>query len=371
MKVIHTYATGNTGGPIMKVNFYLAILSAYYAKKNYGNINLYGDRALIKPLHDLGLEYLYDNIEEKEFHSSYLGAWSMPKVYTFADMNEPFMHIDVDTIFFDKIDFENLDKHTANLFCYKDQAKLEFSDYNDGEILKKFMTQEWGYDAQYRTYLNYYFKFWNQFDDEFKKTFNLNSIPNMNIVYAQDYGLIKEASELVIKFFDKNKEVLEKDRNAACFLEQFLINHYMRMLDSDYLKASDAGNHVLFETEPWQPWEINFDPYLDQKYPFAYSYDSICNSCTTGHKTKVSIDRESEIDKLYNDDMGGFFHVTYNKEAPIIESYILHQLERIIGLEKIQEIWKYYEPFMVKIQQDPLTRGEKLFEKHKQQKIFK
>ena len=42
----------------------------------------------------------------------------------------------------DKINFENLDKHTANLFCYQDQAKLDFSDDNDGEILKKFMTQD-------------------------------------------------------------------------------------------------------------------------------------------------------------------------------------------------------------------------------------
>lgn len=376
MKVIHTYATGNTGGPIMKNNFFLAILSAYYAKKSYGNITLYGDRALIKPLQDLGFDYLYDEIIEGEYHKAYLGAWSMPKVMTFASINEPFMHIDTDTIFYKPIDFSKLDRHTANLFCYRDQAQKDFSDECDGDILTKFMTQEWGYDAQYRTYLNYLFKYWNNLDPVFKAAFDMNSIPNMNIVYAQDYDLINEAAQLTIDFFNENKETLEKDRGAACFLEQLMVHQWMRVLDSDYKKASTAGDHVLYENEPFQRWDMDdFETNEEigdytNSYPFSYNYEKVCEECNVNHDIKVKINSESEIDKFYNDDMGGFFHMTNNKRAPLMQSYMYHQLERIIGLERIQEIWRYYHPFLTKIQHPTKDPGEYLFERHKQEKVF-
>ena len=369
MKVVHTYATGDTGGPISKINFYNMILSAYYARRNYGGINLYGDTSAIKPLKDLGFEYLYDDIIQKSYHKHSLGAWSIPKVDTFASMTEPFLHIDTDTTFFKHIDFRSLNRHHANMFCYRDQPKDEFSDDNDGEILNKFMRGEYGYDAQARTYLYYYFTYWDYWTPEFKNSFDINSIPNMNVVYAEDYELIAEASQLALDFFNSFKGRLEHDREAACFLEQFLVHNYMRELDSDYKKASTAGHHVLFDNEPFRKWNMNnFGPV--ENYPCSVTYEAICNECTTTHGKAIEINSEEEVDKLYDSDMGGFFHMTSNRDAPLMESYLLHQLERVIGTDRVVDIHKYFKPQIEKMQQNPISAGELLYQKHKQANLF-
>lgn len=370
MKVIHTYATGETGGPISKINFYNTILSAHYAKKNYGNIHLVGDNSLIKRIQDMGFEYLYDSITKKQYHKSTLHAWSVPKLKTFSETKEPFLHIDTDSVFFKPINFSRLNRHTANLFSHRDQPQRDISDDYHGDVLGRFIRSELGYDAQLRTYLFYFFTHWNAFGEEFREAFDMNSIPNMNIVYTEDYELINEAADLALGFFYRHKN-LEKDRMSACFLEQFLVHTYMRKLDSDYKKASSAGNHVIFEEEPFATFEMPDSPKEPfTNYPSAFSFESVCGSCETNHAEYINIESEKEIDKLYNSDMGGYFHTTVHRQTPMIESYLLHQLERIIGVERIQEIHNYYVPWIERMKQPTISPGELLFEQHTDRKLF-
>ena len=375
MKVVHTYATGNTGGPISKVNFYNMVLSAWYAKFNYGDVTLYGDNAVIKPLTDTGFDKLYSEIIKKEYHQSHLGAWSIPKLDTFKSVNEPFLHIDTDTTLFKTIDFKGLKaagKHTDNLFCYKDQDKMTAGEHSEGDVLSKFLRGDLYYDAQNRTYLDYYFKYWNSFSDDFKRAFDMNSIPNMNLVHAQNYELINEASELAMKFFIENKSSLETDRDSACFLEQFLVHTYMRLLDKDYSEASSQGSHVIFDQEPFQKWDMNENsPFALENYPCSFNYEQLCSECSYTHYKEVIIKSEADVDLLYDCDMGGYFHTTSNKEAPLIESYMLHKLERVIGLEGIIKIWQYYVPQLEKMKENVVSGGEHLFQLHKGISIFK
>jgi len=340
MKVIHSFAS-NTKIP--KIDLCTAILSAHYAKKHYGNINLYSNSSFIKPIKDLGLEYLYDSITPIEYTSDEMFCWSVPKLKTYASINEPFLHIDLDTVMFNKLEFGN-----KNVFSYQDQAKYYPSTDSEGEILNKFLTGVIGYDAQYKLYLNYYFKLWNEFDSSFKSLFSLNSIPNMSIVYCKNYKLINQASVLALEFFNKHKISynLVNDIDCVCFLEQFLVHHFMRVLSSEYTEVSNRGEHVIFKSEPF---------YLKSEKTSSFEY-------VTLDITK-QIDVTKNFSDFFNDNMRGFFHPSFYRHRPVVEAYILYKLENIIGNSKLKEISNYYS-------NSTLTEGEQILLKYKKKKII-
>ena len=99
-------------------DFYLDLsrLSAFYAKKNYGEIHLVTDSASVESLKNVA-DWTSISTELDSLPKEYSHVWSLGKILTFkiaAERKHHFIHVDADVILWEKLpDF--IDK--ADIFC--------------------------------------------------------------------------------------------------------------------------------------------------------------------------------------------------------------------------------------------------------------
>lgn len=213
MKIIHTFWTKGyknkhlRGGWLSdKAHFMCWALSCLNAKKIYGTIELYTDTFGYDLLiNKFKLPYdkihlVFDNNRFIESLSPEL--WSLSKIYTYSLQNEPFIHIDGDFIFWDKIDFnyniifQNLE---IGLDFYKDSYERLS---NDRDINKK---------------LSFSQSLLDDYHDE---------AANMGVFGGNNVEFIKKYAQDVIEFVSKNVDnscLLKKSQNSNCFLEQYYL----------------------------------------------------------------------------------------------------------------------------------------------------
>ena len=115
MKVIHTYVDDHT--IIWKELLYVQYLSAILAKKHYGNISFYGDTKVCQQLKILGLPY--DEFNDKFVKKTDVSTFSIPKLKIYKKIKEPFVHIDTDTLLFNKIEFETFEEDYIKITNWK------------------------------------------------------------------------------------------------------------------------------------------------------------------------------------------------------------------------------------------------------------
>ena len=126
MKVVHTFASHNI---IWKERMYIQMLSALYAKKHYGNIHLYTTEMEAEQINKIGVPYTSINTELlKDVDCTVYGV---PKIYTYREMDEPFLHIDTDSVFFSKFDFNNI----KEIYKYLPAVKVPSGDNNNLKII--------------------------------------------------------------------------------------------------------------------------------------------------------------------------------------------------------------------------------------------
>lgn len=214
MRIIQTFWTKNfinnnyRGGWLSdESNLMCWALSCLNAKKYYGNIELYTDK--------IGYEILinqfclpYDKVhivfDDNDFMSSIpKELWALSKVYTYSLQDEPFIHIDGDFIFWNKIDIEK------NILFQNLEIELDFyQDTYDVFTSKKNNLKGCN--------------FTKCIDKQFS-----NSAANLGIFGGFEVSFVKQYANDVLDFVNCNIEhkdlFVKESKNMNCFLEQYYL----------------------------------------------------------------------------------------------------------------------------------------------------
>lgn len=190
-----------SGGWLSNKYFTMAItLSVLSIKKHYPNIELYTDEAGKKLLiDDLKLPYSKVNVVLDQFNDLPSSLWAIPKVYTYSLQEEPFVHVDNDIFFWDKIlnPLKNSDLFVQNFeYLTYDYAKILDYIYKNFEYIpeylknieiEKFITGEvLVVDSEYASI-------------------------NAGIFGGKDINFLKEYTNEVFEIVNKNKEYITND----------------------------------------------------------------------------------------------------------------------------------------------------------------
>ena len=298
-------------------------------------------------------------------------------------MKEPFLHIDTDTLLFDKIDFHKYGKDFLFSHCDMNMGETEETTY---DLLKELFFQSqlpesvlsdvsvgqshnWHLNFMNKTYTNLLFKNMDGIEPEVLRTLDLASIPNMNVVYVKDYESFSKASSQAINHYQKFKFNIDEFKNGPCYAEQLMIHSYLRANNPKYKKSSNNKTHVLFNKNPFiQLDQINNIANIDDvKFPFTCNHfvkAKRCDCCDTEIKSKyeeIKIRNKYDIHTFFNYKFDGFLHVTYLKWYDIFQAIIIHKLIQEVGEETVRKIHKYFKKIYPKLDLPIISNGEKLY----------
>ena len=209
MKILHSFA--NEHNVIWKELLYSQFLSALLAKEHYGSIEFFTTKEIAKAVEDLGLPY--SSIDTSKV-SSKDATWSLPKLRAYQDLKEPFVHIDNDSFIFNKINFDKFTKPI--MFSHPDMNIRKMKpDLSTGiSSIIKTMNVDLNevnnhYSRLNETYLRLYFQILNNGsqDSRITDSFDLGTIPNMNITVVKDVYLFTEAVDLAIDHYEKKSGI--------------------------------------------------------------------------------------------------------------------------------------------------------------------
>ena len=366
MKVVHSHA--DKLDCIWKELAYSQFLSAILAKKHYGNISFYGTPKLVKQVRDLGIPYTsFDSNVVKKDDST---TWSMPKIKVFESIKEPFLHIDNDTFLFDKIDFQSY--HKPFLFSHPDLGIKRHPTRRFSDDLSKLLATKNSYQKNIddfyhdinRTYTRLLFKLYNKLPDNLIDKFDLNSIPNMNLVYVEDYKTFNQVAGMAIEHYNLNKSYIDKEEYGPCYIEQLVLHQLLRAVNPDYEKYSSKFKHTIFKRLPF----YNLDQYNNTaeienvKFPFRGRLHTRCKCCGKKKKYKLNIKSKEELVPFLDYNFEGFLHSTYMKWYDMFQAHTIHNLRKEIGDNELRKIHQYFRKIYPAFNLPLKSGGEKLYE---------
>jgi len=366
MKIIHSFV--DRYNTVWKELLYSQYLSAVLAKKHYGNISFYSTPEIVKMVATIGIPYT-------EFNDSLIipehsDTWSIGKLHCFKEVKEPFLHIDNDTFLFNKIDFKKYNK--PFLFSHPDLHGVErygnglgdnFSNFINSFLSVSTDSSDFIYDIN-NTYTRLLIRLIDKIDPEVLKSFHLNSIPNMNIVYIEDYETFNKVASLSLEHYYSNKELIDKEEFGPCYIEQLTLHQILRAINSEYREYSSDNKHVIFKKIPYSQKDQynNVAKVEDIQFPFRGTLNSFCNCCDNYFSKDISIKSKDDIRQYLDYDWNGFFHPTYMKWYDVIQAIIIHHLKENIGEDKIRKVYNYFKEINPKFGLPIKSRGEKLYE---------
>jgi hypothetical protein len=373
MKVVHSFSSKEL---IWKELMYTQALSALLAKKHYGNIHFYGTEKLAKQVVDAGLEY--DSIDDKVINEDDSTTFSIPKIKVFQSINEEFLHIDTDTLIFDKLDFT---KHQSPfVFSHPDILIDHFKDGLRGSLnslfthLRTFERPEkrFFYDFN-NTYLGLFIRLQHKLSDSVIKAFDAGSIPNMNIVYVKDPTAFKYACEKTLEHYKEVKYDVDAEQFGPCYIEQLILHLNLRAIDKKYKYFSDENKHVMFPEMPFLPGEEhNLIANVDEiKYPLKFTVPNIkCKCCDSVSDRKHSIESREEFKDYLDFNFHGFYHATFMKWYEHFQAIIINKIVTEFGEEPVLKIHNYFKKVYPSHNLPLISGGEKFYEELTGSTIF-
>lgn len=373
MKVVHSFSSLEI---IWKELAYVQMLSSLYAIKHYGNIHFYGSKEAVNQVLNMGIPYDTTNstvISDKDSET-----FSIPKIKVFKSINEPFLHLDTDTIIYDKIDFSSID--SPFLFSHPDISTDHFEDglrksmNNLITHLRSFERPEKRYFYDFNnTYLGLFFKLQHLLSDSTIKAFDVGSIPNMNIVFVKEYKTFKKACEETLTHYYSAKQDIDSQTFGACYIEQLILHLNLRAQDSKYKYLSDNNKHTLFNQMPFLPGaEHNLTPKVDSlKYPFTFTIPDIkCECCNMIGDRKHSIGSREQFKDYLNFEFHGFFHATFMKWHEHFQAIIINKIIEEFGQEYVLSVHRFFKQEYPNHKLPVVSGGEKFYEELTGNKLF-
>ena len=371
MRVVHTWTSDNI---IWKEEAYIHLASTLSAQKYYGNIDLYADKKSIQQIQALKIPYTkLVEIAKLDYNKTF----SIPKLDTFSKLDQsPNLHIDTDTILFNKIDFSNYSSSYVFSHCDKHMNKIKMK-YRESlnSVLSAPANKEDDFHSMlYKTYLKAFFHLHDKLPDSIVQSVDLGSIPNMNVICAKEPKLLAEASVFATKHYFENKEYIDSLQLGACYVEQFLLHMYLRAHDTQYKKQSTKLKHTLYHSNPL--YQIH-SPGLEtditkSSFPIKFSYEQPRCSCCN-RKGKVGeffIYSIEDVKSLFTRKYGSYLHFSFMTWYDIWQCYVINHLVEEYGADKVKNVHNFYLDEYKNYNLPLISGGEKLYEKLTGNKLF-
>lgn len=345
---------------IWKEILYTQLLSVLLTKKIYGKISFYTNDTIAKQITDIGLPY--DEINTDVLSGVDTKTFSVLKLKVFESINEPFIHIDTDTIMYKNI---GIDYEKDYLFGYKD-----FPDLNE-------TTTPSGFNNYVKNALKSYAYLFNRLEDthpeSIRKNFDVSTIPNMNFIYVKNHETFKNAVQLSLQHYEKYKDIIDETETGPCYVEQLMIHLNLMDLDKAYSDAVKEKEiylcdkwflQILQEREnvPFNKKDFNF-PLTFKNH---FDKDLICDCCGKPYleKNEHTIKNYADITNFFNHNFGGITHFSYYKWSPIFQALIIGQIAHMFGVDWLYKVNQYFRNIYIKhdLKLPLISDGEKLYE---------
>lgn len=332
MRVIHTWK--NTDNTLPKTVAYGQMLSALLAKKHYGNVHLYTTERLAKIVREMGVPYDSINTTLLE-NDEPIDCFSIPKIKVFQDQTEEFLHIDLDTYIYDKIDFTQYE--SPAVFSHPDFGVRDIHmpfDFIASGLLNKYrhpvidwQEEEKDCDSVFSYIMAFYIgpfiKFIDSHPLDLIKHINFSSIPNMNIVHIKQQGIedFRNSCKEALSHYYKHKEEIDKLRWGACYVEQFYLHAMMMALNKEYRHACtgyEQPKNCVFPILPFRDVDT-----VDQALQSAEILTKVDNDYV---RIKKTFKTEKDRKEFFSSDMYGFYHSTWATHTPYIQSHIIYKI---------------------------------------------
>lgn len=388
MRLIHTFVPSNPDSKegkhrniIWKELIYVQMLSALLAKREYGKIDLYTNN----PIKDLVLEIgiPYDNIDTEVLGENRSELFSIPKLRVYNEINEPFIHIDTDTLIYKKIDFSRFDNSV--MFSHPDIKKPV---YEDTEKMNDIFTSYPSLDESDSffksarvTYLDLFHHLINQHSEFKRRNIRISEIPNMNILMVRDFENFRYASKLSLDHYEKNKSIIDSFKNGECYSEQLMIHLNLLEISESYRRESKDFSQFIMKGTPFS-LDAKMGSHLEVlEYPFTIIHNSHTDFDVEdeikingvlykrsneyhqhfGRSTKVN-SKENLID-LFDFDFFGVSHLTFYKWSEIFQAIVIGYIINKFGEDYVRSIYEYYKKVYPTSYSLPiLSKGEMLYQ---------
>ena len=373
MKVVHTFASHNI---IWKERMYVQMLSALYAKKHYGNIHLYTTEMEAEQINKIGVPYT--SIDTKLLNNVDTKVYGIPKMHTYREMDEPFLHIDTDSILFSKFDFDQI--KSPFLFSHPDMIHLGNLKGTLGEHIPFLINNRdenlssHNHFSINHIYLKLYIELFNKHSDDVKKNFNFTHIPNMSIVLVRDTDNFKIACNEAIKHYFENKEIIDKEEQACCYIEQLMIHQYLLVGNSNYKDLITKNETFLFKDVPLS---ITFETQsktnasiYKTEFPFNFRTTSRCLCCNEQKLNEHVIESIDDIKNLLGFKFFGYTHFSFMQWYQLWQVIVINDIVETFGEDYAVNIHKYFSGIYPGLNLPKYSESELFYEKLTGKKIF-
>ena len=213
---------------IWKDLMYVQMLSVLLAKREYGSISLYTNNTVKKQITDIGVPYT--DIDTDILQDTTSDLFCIPKLRIYREIKEPFVHIDTDTLIYNKLDFSKFD--ASVVYSHPDirPPVHKNGDEKLSEIFNNYPSltdSDSFFKSAKITYVDLFNKLTNDHSEFKLNNIRVGDIPNMNIVIVNDYENFNMASQMSLEHYIKNKEIIDNTKNGECYIEQLMIHMNM------------------------------------------------------------------------------------------------------------------------------------------------
>ncbi len=378
MKVIHSYiptVPGDYPPPIVwKELMYGQMLSALLAQREYGNITLYTNKTIAKQIEEIGVPYT--EIDTTVLDGVVSKSYTYPKMKVFEQLTLPYLHIDTDTYIFSKIDFN----HTTSpvVYAHSDQH-VDFQNITSSPALSRYINNI------SKCYTSLFFLHEEEHAALDPMNVDLFKIPNGNLTYVKDTALMRHATRRALDYYNRHKEVVDRNTYGGVYVEQMLIHLYMMQDSPKYYQSVQNNEHFTCDDVFMQFDYVSKDEsvdYLHYKFPFSFKLHTLKDGFIPSIETRVQqiknagyrvekkkykeyiVNDGQDLKNLFKDRFTGVLHPSFNKWAPIFECLAIGAIVEQFGPEHIQRVHNYFTTVWDKhkINLPEMSRGELLYE---------
>lgn len=368
IKVVHTFVPSNYDKVhkesyiIWKDLMYPQLLSALLAKREFGNISLYTNSDVVEQIRDIGIPYT--EIDTEVLDGYQRNTFSSFKLKVFQSLDQPFLHIDTDTLIFNRLKLENSKEDFV--FAHPDQPIRVTRNIHEDYV--KVLSELYG---------AFFYVFIDQQSDFKKENFKISNIPNMNIVFVRDAKSFSDATKLALDHYEKNRELIDQQYYGACYIEQLMIHLNLMEINEKYKESVKRGTHV-FAVDRFLEVEQERGHYdfaqADYTFPLTFRITMIDDLFTKDisqfsqfehnkeFTKKITIPSKDEFINFFNFDFFGVEHVTFYKWSRIFQCMCIGYIANNFGEEWLYKVHNHYREFYPKMNLPILSEGEKLYE---------
>lgn len=378
-KIIHSYiptVPGEVVPPIIwKELMYGQMLSTLLAQREYGNITLYTNKGIAEQMVEMGVPYTDINTDVLEGVVS--KSYTYPKMKVFEHLTEPYLHIDTDTYIFRRVDFS---KATSPVVYAHSDQHVDFQNLTTSPALSRYINNI------SKCYTSLFFLHDEEHVGLDPMNVDLFKIPNGNLTYVRDTSLMRGATKRALDYYERHKDVVDRNTYGGVYVEQMLIHLYMMQDSPEYADSVSKNEHFACDDVFLQidySSKDNTVDYLHYGFPFKFKLHTFKEGFVPSLEARVqilqqggyrvekqkyleySINSEEDLKPLFRERFTGVLHPSFNKWAPLFECLAIGAIADQFGVEHIQRVHNFYTHVWdrYKVNIEPYSRGEQLYSK--------